>query len=242
MLVHGGPWVRGADLSWDERAQYLAALGYRVIEPEFRGSSGYGAKLLRAGDKQWGLRMQDDLVDALAWAAKQGLVDDKRACIMGSSYGGYAALMGPIRDPQAYRCAISFAGVTDIKLRFDAWNSDMSSEAEEFILPELMGDPATDTEMLDKSSPLARVKEIKVPVLLAHGLLDRRVPIDHAREFVSAAKAAGVDIDYVLYEQEAHGFTKLKDEADYYRRVGACLAQHLGAASGAKPPSPDPKP
>lgn len=230
LLVHGGPWVRGSNLDWDEQAQFLATRGYRVIEPEFRGSLGYGDTLFSAGIKQWGQAMQDDLIDTLQWAAKQGLIDDRRVCIMGASYGGYAALMGPIRHPGAYRCAISFAGVTDIELRYDAWGSDLPEQDRRFALPALMGDPKTDRDLLRSVSPLLRAGEIKIPVLLTQGAKDRRVPIEHADKFAKAAKAAGVNVDYKIYELEGHGWVIPADKADYYRRVETFLAKNLAAA------------
>ena len=174
--------------------------------------------------------MQDDLADAVQWATKQGLIDDKRVCIMGASYGGYAALMGPIRHPGVYRCAISFAGVTDIELRYNARDSDLTEQLRRYSLPLLLGDPETDKDRMRSVSPLLRAGEIKVPVLLAQGAKDRRVPIEHAEKFVKAAKAAGVNVDYKVYDLEGHGFAIPADEADYYRRVEAFLAKHLTAA------------
>lgn len=227
MLVHGGPWVRGTDRGWDAKAQFLASRGYRVLEPEFRGSTGYGSRLYHAGFKQWGGAMQDDLADTVAWAAKSGLVDDKKVCIMGASYGGYAALMSPILHPSTYRCAISFAGVTDIELRYTAWESDLSDQVAQHELPALMGDPMKDADLLRASSPLLRVKELKIPVLLMHGAKDRRVPLEHARKFASAAKDAGITLDYHVYDLEGHGFVIKANQADYYRRVEAFLAKHL---------------
>ena len=229
VLVHGGPWVRGADLGWQRTAQFLTSRGYRVIEPEFRGSTGYGDKLFTAGIKQWGQAMQDDLADAVQWAVKQGLVDDKRVCIMGSSYGGYAALMGPIRHHGVYRCAISFAGVTDIELRYNAWGSDLSDQTRRFSLPALMGDPEKDKDLLRTVSPVLRASELKVPILLVHGAKDRRVPIEHAEKFVKAAKVGGVNVEYKVYDLEGHGWVINANEADYYRRVEAFLAKHLSA-------------
>lgn len=116
VLVHGGPGVRGGDWSWDADSQFLASRGYLVLEPEFRGSYGYGLAHFRAGFKQWGLKMQDDLADGARWAIARGLADPARICIAGSGYGGYAALMGLINDPQLYRCGVAAAGVTDMKL------------------------------------------------------------------------------------------------------------------------------
>jgi dipeptidyl aminopeptidase/acylaminoacyl peptidase len=229
VLVHGGPWVRGSDLRWNADAQFLASRGYRVIEPEFRGSSGYGWAHFEAGWKQWGRTMQDDLADAVQWAAKQRLVDPSRVCIMGGSYGGYAALMGPIRHPDTYRCAISFAGVTDIELMFSIRWSDIGDQAKQYGMPRLIGDPVKDAERLRTVSPLQRVAEIKVPVLLAHGSLDRRVPTDHARKFGSAARDAGVAIEQVYYNDEGHGWFMPANHADFLGRVERFLAKSLGS-------------
>jgi dipeptidyl aminopeptidase/acylaminoacyl peptidase len=226
VLVHGGPFVRGVDLQWDAEAQFLASRGYRVIEPEFRGSMGYGTRHFRAGWKQWGLAMQDDVADAVQWAAKQRLVDPARVCIMGTSYGGYAALMGPIRHPGQYRCAVSYAGVTDLELMHTLRWSDMSDVYRDYGFPALVGDPEKDQAMLRASSPLRRVAEIKVPVLLAHGERDRRVPIEHARQFVSAARSAGVPIEHVYYD-EGHGWFKQANHADFYGRLEKFLAKSL---------------
>jgi dipeptidyl aminopeptidase/acylaminoacyl peptidase len=228
VLVHGGPWVRGADRGWRAEPQFLASLGYRVLEPEFRGSTGYGSRHFTAGLKQWGEAMQDDLADTVAWAAEQGLVDPRRVCIMGASYGGYAALMSPIRHPETYRCAIAFAAVTDLILRYKAWGSDLSDEGKRYGLPKLMGDPDKDEALLKASSPLLRVAEIKIPLLVAHGAEDRRVPIEHAEKFVAAARKAGVPTQYKVYDREGHGWVLTEDEADFMQRVQGFLAQHLG--------------
>lgn len=232
LLVHGGPFMRGTDATWHEEAQFLASRGYRVIEPEFRGSEGYGQRLYAAGVRQYGLGMQDDLQDALQWAVKQGLVDEKRVCIMGGSYGGYAALMGPIRHPGDYRCAISFAGVTDLELKYTAWNSDLQDETRKYWLPAMIGDKDADAEALRATSPARRAGEIKVPVLLLHGAQDRRVPIEHARQFVDAAEAARVNVTYKVYTRAGHGFSRTEDKADYYERVEAFLDANIGPGAG----------
>ena len=227
LLVHGGPWVRGASTHWSAEAQFLATRGYRVLEPEFRGSEGYGFKHFRAGWKQWGSGMQDDLVDAIKWASQNAGVDPARVCVMGGSYGGYAALMAPIVHPGAFRCAVSFAGVTDINLMYDITWSDISEESKRYGMPTLIGDQQKDAALLAAASPLKRVAELKVPVLLLHGGEDRRVPVDHARRFVSAAKAAGVEIESHVYAEEGHGFFMPANEADYYRRLEGFLAKAL---------------
>lgn len=229
VLVHGGPWARGSDLGWDAEAQFLASRGWRVLQVEFRGSTGFGERHFRAGWKQWGLAMQDDLADAVAWAAKEKLVDAARVCIAGASYGGYAALMGPVRHPQVYRCAASHVGVTDLDLMYSSRWNDISAQAKRHGLPALLGDPKADAERLRQASPLHRVREIKVPVLLAQGTLDRRVPKEHADAFERAARAAGVVIERVDYPDEAHGFVRDVNRADHLRRLGDFLARSLNA-------------
>jgi dipeptidyl aminopeptidase/acylaminoacyl peptidase len=230
VLVHGGPWVRGADVSWAAEAQFLASRGYRVIQPEFRGSTGYGGNLFRAGFKQWGLAMQDDLTDSVRWAAEQKLIDPARVCIYGGSYGGYAALMGAIASPGVYKCAVSYAGVTDIDLMRNIDWSDMSNDYKQYGMPVLVGDPVKDAAQLAATSPLKRAGEIKIPILLAHGSVDRRVPIVHARKFVSAAQDAGVDIEMVDYFDEGHCFCTPKNETDFYGRLERFLAKSLKPA------------
>jgi dipeptidyl aminopeptidase/acylaminoacyl peptidase len=227
VVVHGGPWVRGSDLGWDATAQFLASRGYRVLQPEFRGSTGFGMRLFQAGWKQWGRAMQDDLVTAVQWAAKEGLVDASRVCIYGASYGGYAALMGPIRHPTMYRCAASFAGVTDIDLMYSINWSDTSEVARRYSMPVLIGDPAKDSERLAEVSPLRRVGRIKVPLLLAHGRVDRRVPVEHSERFEGAARSAGVEIDAMYFSAEGHGFSDPRNKSAFLGRLDELLARAL---------------
>lgn len=226
VLVHGGPWVRGGDLGWQASAQFLASRGYLVLQPEFRGSEGYGERLFRAGWLQWGRAMQSDLVDTLRWAARTQGADPARACVLGASYGGYAALMAPIATPGVFRCAASFAGVTDMALMYDATWSDLSEAARTYSMPVLIG-PREDSARLEAVSPLRRAGEIKVPVLLGHGRLDRRVPLEHASRFVAAARAAGVVVESVVYDDEGHGFVKPANRADWYARLERFLARSL---------------
>lgn len=236
VLVHGGPWVRGARLGWSADAQFLATRGYRVIEPEFRGSEGYGFRHFKAGWKQWGAAMQDDLVDAVQWAAKQGLVDPARVCIVGASYGGYASLMAPIVHPGVFRCAASFAGVTDINLMYDISWSDLSEDHKRYGMPTLIGDQRKDEVLLAAASPLKRVAELKIPLLLAHGGEDRRVPIEHAKRFLGAARDAGVAIEYQEYASEGHWFFIPSNQADYYKRLENFLEKSLQPGRGVAGP------
>ena len=227
VLVHGGPWVRGGDVGWEAEAQFLASRGYRVLQPEFRGSEGYGFRHFRAGWKEWGRAMQDDLVDAVQWAAKERLLDPAKVCVVGASYGGYAALMGAIASPGVYRCAASFAGVTDIGLMYSIPWSDISEASRRYSMPVVIGDPVKDADRLAMASPLKRVAEIKIPLLVAHGGVDRRVPIAHSREFVAAARRAGVRVEQVDYPDEGHGFFKPANQLDFYGRLERFLAESL---------------
>ena len=229
VLVHGGPFVRGHDLQWDAEAQFLASRGYLVIQTEYRGSTGYGFRHFRAGWKEWGQAMQDDLADAVAWAVQRRLVDPERVCVVGSGYGGYAALIGPIRNPGVYQCAVSYAGATDIGLMYDiAWR-DLSEEWRRYGMPQLIGDPKEQGARLTAASPLRQASRIKVPVLLAYGELDPRVPIEHSRKFRSEAQRAGVKLEWVAYAEEGHGFVNPANRADFWRRVENFLSRSIGS-------------
>jgi len=229
VLVHGGPWVRGGHWRWDPMAQFLASRGYLVIEPEFRGSTGYGAAHFRAGFRQWGLAMQDDVADALQWAVDQGLADGSRACIAGASYGGYATLMGLVRHPDRWRCGVAWAAVSDPRLLF-RWSvsSDIGDEGRLYQLPQLIGDPVADAAYLDSVSPVEQAGRIKAPLLLAMGARDRRVPLEHGTRMRDALAKAGNAPDWVLYDDEAHGWLAPRNQVDFAQRVERFLARHLG--------------
>jgi dienelactone hydrolase len=228
VLVHGGPWVRGRYWEWEPMAQFLASRGYLVLEPEFRGSRGYGSAHYRAGWKQWGLAMQDDIADALAWAVKAGHADPKRVCIAGASYGGYATLMGLIRQPDAYRCGAAWVAVTDPRLMLK-WNidSDMADTVRDVDLPRLIGDPNKDAAMLDSVTPLLRAAEIKAPLLLGVGGTDARVLPEHGERLREALTELGRPPQYVYYEKEGHNWVLLETRLDFARQLEAFLARHL---------------
>jgi acetyl esterase/lipase len=229
VLVHGGPWVRGRNWSWNPDAQFLASRGYLVLEPEFRGSRGFGGKLFRAGWRQWGRAMQDDVADALAWSVAQGHSDPKRVCIAGASYGGYATLMGLIRHPELYRCGVAWVAVTDPRLLFQ-WRSgtDQSDDVREVHLPLLIGDPVADAAMIDSVTPVLRAGEIKSPLLLGVGGSDRRVLPVHAERLQKALADAGRPAEVVRYEDEGHNWLQLKTRVDFAQRLETFLARHLG--------------
>ncbi|UTH75526.1 S9 family peptidase [Chromobacterium sp. IIBBL 290-4] len=229
LMIHGGPYVRGGHWGWEPMRQYLASLGYTVIEPEYRGSTGYGDKLFRAGWKEWGLKMQDDMQDAVRWAAERKLIDPKRVCIAGASYGGYAALMGPIRHPDTYRCAISWVGVTDIELIETSTLSDSDEQFLKYGFKKLVADLPAERKKIEDTSPVYQADRFKVPLLIAYGSDDRRVPIEHGNRWRKAAEKAGVDMDWVVYSGEGHGWMKEENNIDFALRIKRLLDRTLGA-------------
>lgn len=230
VLVHGGPYARGGHWKWDPQVQFLASRGYAVLEPDFRGSVGYGHKHFSAAMKQWGLAMQDDIADGAQWAIKQGYADANRICIAGASYGGYSTLMGLIRDPQIFKCGFEWVGVTDINFLFDKW-SDISDEWKWYGMPMLIGDQDKDAAQLKATSPLENAARLKQPLLMAYGGFDRRVPIAHGTKFYDAVKRTNPNVEWIEYPEEGHGFRLLKNNVDFWTRVEKFLDQNIGLRS-----------
>lgn len=227
VLVHGGPSARATEWGWDSEAQFLASRGYVVIEPDFRGSSGYGVRHLRAGWKQWGQRMQDDVSDALAFAIKSGQVDPKRVCIAGGSYGGYSALMGALKNNNQYKCAVAWVAVTDPSYLSTVFWDDASDDQRKYSVPLTVGDPKKDAVMLDANSPLKHAAKIKIPVMLAYGGKDRRVPLVHGEEMRDALIKAGNRPQWIQYNDEGHGWSRTVNRIDFWTQVEAFLGQSL---------------
>jgi len=227
VFVHGGPNLRGGSWEWEPDAQFLASRGYVVIEPEFRGSTGFGFAHFKAGWKQWGGTMQDDLADAAKWSIQKGWSDPKRIAIMGASYGGYATLMGLIKNPEIFRCGVDWAGVTDLGLLSSLPYSDASEEARNYSLKTLMGDPVTDAAMFKANSPLQHTEQLKQPLLLAHGVQDLRVPIIHATDFRDAVTKTNSHVEWISYLDEAHGWRHEKDNVDFWKHVEVFLDKNL---------------
>jgi dipeptidyl aminopeptidase/acylaminoacyl peptidase len=237
VLVHGGPWVRGASWGWDPESQFLASRGYAVLQVEFRGSTGFGLRHFNAGLKQWGLAMQDDIADGTRWAIDQGIADPKRICIAGASYGGYATLMGLIKDPDLYRCGIDWAGVTDIELMYNGtWYSkaSMSKTFLRYGMPTLIGDPVEDAAQLKATSPIQQAARIHQPLLLAYGQVDRRVPLHHGTLFRDAVKRTNRQVEWVVYDGEGHGWSLEKNRIDFWQRVDRFLDRNIGQGSTRK--------
>ena len=232
VLVHGGPWLRGGSWDWEAQSQFLASRGYVVLEPDYRGSTGYGWQHFHAGWKQWGLKMQDDVADGARWAIAQGIADPKRICIAGASYGGYATLMGLINDPGLYQCGIAWAGVSDIAmLKNGHWtgDSDLGDSYKQYGMPVMVGDPVKDAAQLNATSPLAQAARLKQPLLLAHGGADSRVPVVHSSAFRDAVGKTNPHVEWVLYPEEGHGWYLTKNNLDFWQRVETFLDQYIGA-------------
>ncbi|HYI48341.1 MAG TPA: S9 family peptidase [Allosphingosinicella sp.] len=223
VMPHGGPFARD---SWgfDPWVQFLASRGYAVLQPNFRGSTGYGRAHVESGYGQFGTGMIDDLEDGVRWLADQGMIDPARVCIMGASYGGYAALWAPIRHPTRYRCAISFAGISDVRtmLRYDSRISSATRYSREWRR-RVEGEERTDLAAI---SPLRQVARLTLPLLIAHGERDRNVPPSQSRNLIRALARSGGNVESVFYPQAAHGFARAEDSVDFLRRVEAFLARH----------------
>jgi dipeptidyl aminopeptidase/acylaminoacyl peptidase len=231
MLVHGGPWLHGPIAGFDAESQFLASRGYAVLEPAYRGSTGYGYAHFNAGWKQWGLAMQDDIADGARWAIAQGYADAHRICIAGASYGGYATLMGLVNDPDLYRCGIDWTGITDIGLLFSGnWTfpTDIAGSVKDAGFREKVGDPEKDAARFDATSPLRQAARIRQPLLLAYGGLDGRVPITHGTRLRDAVRRVNHDVEWVEYPDEGHGWAKVSTNADFWGRVERFLARTIG--------------
>jgi dipeptidyl aminopeptidase/acylaminoacyl peptidase len=201
-----------------------------VLEPSFRGTTGFGAAHYKAGFKQWGLAMQNDLADGVRWAIEKGYADPKRICIAGASYGGYATLMGLVNDPDLYRCGVDWVGVSDINLMYGSANytSDLSDEWKRYGMPEMIGDRVKDAAQLKATSPIEHSARITRPLLLAYGGSDVRVPIDHGTKFYAAVKRTNQDVEWIEYPGEGHGFHLPKNNIDFWGRVEKFLDRNIG--------------
>jgi dipeptidyl aminopeptidase/acylaminoacyl peptidase len=224
IMPHGGPYGVRDQLTYDADAQFLANRGYAVLQPNYRGSSGYGEAFSDAGRGQIGRKMQDDLDDGMDWLVGEGIVDKGRVCVVGASYGGYAALWAATRNPERYRCSASFAGVTD-------WSQMLQYDRKFFTR---VGNSRWEARVtdegdldLDTVSPLRSAASIDRPLLIAHGEDDSTVPISQSKKLVAALKKAGKgNYEFVAYKGEGHGFADAANQKDWYDRLGAFLDKH----------------
>ncbi len=221
---HGGPWYRD---SWqfNREIQFLANRGYAVFQMNFRGSTGYGKEFWLKGSKQWGKKMQDDITDGVNWLIKEGIADPKRVAIYGGSYGGYATLAGVTFTPDLYCCAVDYVGVanmfTFMKTIPPYWQpyNDMFHE--------LVGDPVKDSVLLAEASPVLHSERIKAPLLVAQGANDPRVNKDESDQMVAALKKRGVEVEYIVKNDEGHGFVNENNKIDLYKAMDRFFAKYL---------------
>lgn len=224
VMPHGGPFDVSDEWAYEEESQILAASGYAVLRVNYRGSGGFGQAFERSGYRQWGLGIMYDIIDGTRWAMAGGRIDPKRVCIWGSSFGGYAALMGVEREPDLYRCAISTAGPTNLIIT-RKWGDTHQSEWGRHYLDEAVGD---DEATLYEQSPVKHVAKIKVPVLLVHGNHDQRVSFEHARAMVAAMEKAGKPMETFFFGDETHGIYGDENRKQYYDRVLKFLHTNIG--------------
>ena len=223
--VHGGPQVRDT-WGYHPEAQWLANRGYLCVQVNYRGSTGYGKAFVAAGDREWGGKMHDDLVDAVDYIVAQGWADRSKVAIYGGSYGGYAALVGAAFTPDVFCCAVDIVGPSNLKTLLETippyWAPMIAQ------LYRRVGNPETDTEFLWSRSPLSRAHDIRIPLLIAQGANDPRVKQAESEQIVAALTEAGIDHEYMLFPDEGHGFAKPENRIKFYTAAERFLAKYLG--------------
>ncbi len=223
--VHGGPWARDY-WGYDPEAQWLANRGYACLQVNFRGSTGFGKRFLHAGDREWGAKMHDDLIDAVRWAVEQGFSDPRRVAIYGGSYGGYAALVGAAFTPDVFACAVDVVGPSSIITLINSIPPYWEPLKKVFTVR--VGDPEKEPEFLESRSPLTRVNEIQCPLLIAQGANDPRVKQAESEQIVAALRQRGKPVEYLLFEDEGHGFARPENRLRFYAAAERFLASYLG--------------
>jgi dipeptidyl aminopeptidase/acylaminoacyl peptidase len=227
LFVHGGPW--GRDFwGYNSTAQWLANRGYAVLQPNFRASTGYGKKFLNAGDKQWGLKMHDDLIDAANWAVKQGYADAKKIAIMGGSYGGYATLAGVTFTPDYFACGVDIVGPSNLKTLLASIPPYWATARATFNKRMGNVDDPADADLIRNASPLFKADKIKKPLLIGQGQNDPRVNVRESEQIVDAIQKNNGSVTYVVYSDEGHGFARPENRIDFNARAENFLGQCLG--------------
>ena len=222
--VHGGPWARDS-YGYTPDTQLLATRGYAVVQVNYRGSTGYGKAFSSAGDKEWAAKMHDDLLDAVDFVVGEGWVDRARVGIYGGSYGGYATLVGLTFTPEVFACGVDVVGPSDLETLIRSVPEYWKPMLAMFTLR--VGDPETEADFLKSRSPISRVDAIVRPLLIGQGKNDPRVTEEQADIIVNAMKERDIPVEYLLYEDEGHGFAKPENRLHFYAAMEKFLAQHL---------------
>jgi len=221
---HGGPWARDG-WGFNPEIQFLANRGYAVFQMNFRGSTGYGKKFWEASFKKWGREMQDDITDGTNWLIEKGIADPERIAIYGGSYGGYATLMGLVKEPDLYSAGVDYVGVSNMFTFMQTippyWKPMLD------MMYEMVGDPVKDSLMLREVSPVFQVDKITAPLFIAQGRNDPRVNVDEADQMVEAMKARGIDVEYLVKDNEGHGFHNEENRFDFYRAMETFLEKQI---------------
>jgi dipeptidyl aminopeptidase/acylaminoacyl peptidase len=225
VLPHGGPHGVRDYWSFNPEVQMLASRGYAVLQVNYRGSGGYGRNFLYTGYGKWGTIMQDDLTDATHWAINSGIADKERVCIYGGSYGGYAAMMGVVREPDLYQCAIAYVGVYDLELMFKKGDIPTRESGITF-LKQAVGE---DKEDLRARSPLHNLEKLKAPVFIVHGGMDHRVDVEHAYRLRDRMDELGKPYEWLLKPKEGHGFYRPENRLELYERMLTFLDKYIGS-------------
>ena len=222
ILPHGGPIARDS-AEFDYWSQFLVTRGYAVLQPNFRGSSGYGRSFMEAGYSQWGQKMQDDIIDGLQWMVTEKIADPKKVCIVGGSYGGYAALVAAYQTPDRFNCAVSFAGVSDMRrLLFGMRNAIGGQRATNRIVTNVKG-----WSSLENISPITNVDKIAVPLLLVHGDEDDRVAVKQSRDLVAKLEKTGAEYQYLELEGGDHFLSLENHRIEFFSQMDAFLSENL---------------
>jgi dipeptidyl aminopeptidase/acylaminoacyl peptidase len=221
---HGGPWARDA-WGYDSEIQFLANRGYAVLQMNFRGSTGYGKKFWMASFKEWGKKMQDDVSDGVQWLAQQGISDPKRVAIYGGSYGGYSTLAGICFSPDLYACAVDYVGVSNLFTFMKTIPPYWKPYLDQFH--EMVGDPVKDSALLASASPALHTDKIRVPLLIAQGANDPRVNKNESDQIVEGLKKRGIDVEYIVKNNEGHGFANEDNRFEFYGAMERFFDKHL---------------
>lgn len=222
--VHGGPWARDT-WGFNPEVQFLANRGYAVLQVNFRGSTGYGRKFWEASFRQWGRAMQDDLTDGVQWLVKEGIADPKRVAIYGGSYGGYATLAGVAFTPDLYAAAVDYVGVSNLLTFMKTIPPYWRPLLEMFY--DMVGHPEKDLEYLKAASPVFHAEKIRTPLLIAQGARDPRVVKAESDQMVEAMRKRGVEVEYIVKDNEGHGFANEENKFEFYEAMERFLARHL---------------